>query len=73
MQFREVIKDERFHQKGKLNVVEAMKHATPNFIIDSFWRGVPEQWKTIAQQWRGELKGRNQNNSYKTVINYYFT
>ena len=67
-----VTKGGEYCLEGKLNVIEAMKHATPNFIIDSFWRGVPEQWQTFTQKWRGEVKGRNQNNSYKTVINYYF-
>ena len=59
--------------EGRLNVMEAMKNATPKFIIDSFCQGVPEQWQAYAQQWRGEMKGRTpQNNSYNTVINYYF-
>ena len=59
--------------EGRLNIMEAMKNATPKFIIDSFCQGVPEQWQAYAQQWRGEIKGRtSQNNSYNTVINYYF-
>ena len=67
-----ITKGGEYWLEGKLNILEAMKHATPKFIIDSFWRGVPEQWETYKQQWRGEIKGRKQTNSYKTVVNYYF-
>ena len=66
-----ITKGGEYWLEGNLNVVEAMKNATPSFIIDSFARGVPEQWKTYTQQWRGEKKGMHQNNSYKTVVNYY--
>ena len=66
-----ITKGGEYWLEGNLNINEAMKQSTPGFIIESFANGVPEQWKSYAQQWRGEKKGMHQNNSYKTVVNYY--
>ena len=66
-----ITKGGEYWLEGNLNMNEAMKHATPDFIIESFAHGVPEKWKKFTKDWRGEKKGISQNNSYKTVVNYY--